>query len=319
MSYKIFSKHSPDPKEIRAAITDTLIDAAKTNSKIMVVDADLMSSSGFVKFQKTYPDRALNFGIMEAHMTGAAAGLSISGMMPFIHSFAPFASRRIFDQAVVSCAYANNPITIVATDPGINAAMNGGTHTTFEDVAMFRAVANTKIYEPSDSVQAEWIIKNRIAHPEGLCYIRAARRGIKQIYEAGSTFTPGVFPVVREGQDVTIFTTGILVSQAIDAAELLEKDGISVRILDAFSLSEMDIDAIVKAAKETSCLVAIDNHNVNGGLASAIADVLVEHHPAKLHRLGMTTFSQVGSLNFLLDHFGLSGEKIAQKVKSFLK
>lgn len=319
MTYQIHKQHTPDSKEIRIAIVDTLINEARNNSKIVLVDADLMSSSGFTKFQKEFPERALNFGIMEAHMAGAAAGLAITGMLPFIHSFAPFASRRIFDQVVVSSAYANNSVTIIGTDPGINAAMNGGTHTTLEDIAMFRSLPNTQIFEVSDSAQAEAIINYRINNPEGLCYIRTVRRPLYKIYNNGSTFIPGKFPIVREGKDITIFASGIMVSQAIDAANILEKDNISVRILDVFSLSMMDIDAIKLAAAETSCLVALDNHNIHGGLASAIADILVEHCPTKLHRIGMTTFSEVGSLPYLLDKFGFTGEKIALKIKSWIK
>ncbi len=319
MSYKIVKEFKTDPIEIRTAITDALIAEAQSNDKIVVIDTDLMSASGLSKFQKAFPDRGLNFGIMEAHMASAAAGMSITGLMPFIHSFAPFASRRIFDQVVVSSAYANNPITIIGTDPGVNSAVNGGTHTALEDIAMFRSVSNTKIYSVSDSAQAKAIIQYRIKNPEGLCYIRTPRRPMYKIYEDGSTFTPGEFPVVREGNDVTIFTTGIMLSQAVDCAMILEKESVSVRIVDTFSLSDMDVDTIVKAAKETSCLLAIDNHNVNGGIASAVADVLVEHYPAKLHRIGMTSFSEVGSVPYLLDRFGFSGEKIASKIRSILK
>ncbi len=319
MGYKIVKEFKTDPVEIRMAIVDALIAEAQNNEKIVVGDADLMSASGLSKFQKAFPNRSVNFGIMESHMAGAAVGMSITGLMPFIHSFAPFASRRIFDQLVISSAYANNPITVIGTDPGLNAAVNGGTHTALEDIAMFRSVSNTKVYSIADSVQAGAIIKHRIQNPEGLCYIRAARRPLYKIYEDGSTFTPGEFPIVREGNDVTIFTAGIMLSQAIDCANILEKEGVSVRIIDTFSLSEMDVDTIVKAAKETSCLLAIDNHNVNGGIASAVADVLVEHHPVKLHRIGMTSFSEVGAVPYLLDRFGFSGEKIADKVRAILK
>lgn len=319
MNYKIVKEHIADPKEIRVAITDTLIAEAKKNDKIVVIDTDLMSASGLLKFQKEFPDRGLNFGIMESHMAGAAAGLSITGMLPFIHSFAPFASRRIFDQVVVSGAYANNSITIIGSDPGINSGVNGGTHTALEDIAMFRSIANTKIYEISDSAQAVAIIKHRIKNPEGLCYIRTARRPLNKIYEDGSEFVPGQFPLVRDGKDITIFTTGIMISQAIDAAKILEQDGISTRIYDAFCLSEMDIETIKKSVRETSCLMAIDNHNVNGGLASAIADILVEHCPTKLHRIGMSTFSEVGSIPYLLDKFGYSADKIAIRIKEIFK
>jgi len=318
MNYIISKTHEKDPVEPRNAVAEALTQEAQTNNKIVVFDADLIGSSGLAKFQNTFPKRMFNVGIMEAHMVGAAAGMSITGFTPFIHSFAPFASRRVFDQAVLSGAYSDNSITIIGTDPGINSVYNGGTHTALEDIAMYRSVPNTMVFDISDSIQADAVIRYRIKNPQGLCYIRLARRGLKKIYEQNSIFTPGQFPIIREGKDVTIFTTGILVSQALDAANILEKSGISVRILDCFSLSHMDIEAIQKSAKETRCLVALDNHNIYGGLASAISDVLTTYYPAKLHRVGMTTFSEVGDLNYLLDKFGFTGEKLAQSIKLFL-
>lgn len=318
MSYQVEPENYKDPVEIRQAFVDTLIEEARDNKSLVVLDADLMSSSGLGNFARIYPDRAFNLGIMEAHMVGAAAGLSLAGFTPVVHTFAPFASRRVFDQAVLSGAYANNSITIVGTDPGLSAALNGGTHTVLEDIAMYRSVPNTIIFDISDSVQVISVLRYRIKNSQGLCYIRLSRRGQRRIYREGSLFTPGEFPLVRDGKDITIFVAGILVSSALDAADILQREGVSVRILDCFSLSQLDVSAIKKASEETMHLVAIDNHNVNGGLASAIADILVTECPKQLHRIGMSTFSEAGTFEYLLDKFGYTGDHIANRIRKIL-
>ncbi|MGL4367728.1 MAG: transketolase family protein [Brevinemataceae bacterium] len=319
MSYKTFSTLEVDSIEIRTAIAQTLIEEAEKKSDIVVLDADLISSSGLGVFQKKFPSRTFNVGIMEAHMMGAAAGLSITGFFPFIHTFAPFASRRIFDQATLSGAYSNNSVTILASDPGIASCFNGGTHTTFEDIAMYRTLPNTIIFDLADTVQAASVIKSRInTYREGLCYIRFPRRGIYKIYQENSEFSLGKFPIAKQGSDIAIFTSGLTLSYALEAAYSLEKENISVRVIDCFTPSHMDKETILAAAKECQHLIAIENHSIHGGLASAVADVLIENHPVKLHRIGTHTFSEVGDLTYLAHKFGFSAEQITSYIKKLV-
>ena len=318
MSYKIIEHIDLDQMSLRDAIVDTLIEEAQNNPCIVVGDADLMSASGLDRFQQQFPDRAFNFGIMEAHMASSAAGLSIAGFIPFIHSFSVFNSRRNFDQVTISGAYAGNSITLWGTDPGITAQYNGGTHNGLEDIGLYRTLPNVLIFDVCDSTQAKAIIQYRIEHSEGLCYIRSARNIFPKIYDSNSKFTPGIFPVVRQGKDVALFASGITVSEAIKASYILSQENISVRVIDCFTPSHMDINTIVQAAEECSLLIALDNHSIRGGVASAVADVLVEHCPKKLHRIGIENFGEVGSFTYLIKKHGLDSESIVRKIRMFL-
>lgn len=307
-----------NPEEVRYAAIDALIELRKSNPKVVFVDADLSEPSGSRRFQKEYPTHFFNLGIMEAHMVGFAAGLSLGGYQPFVHSFAPFISRRSFDQTVVAGAYSHNCLTLMATDPGLCAQYNGGTHTTLEDIGMFRSLPHTILLDIADTTQIRWAMKFRVEKPENLAYVRYPRRPLRKIYEDGSMFSLGHFPIVKEGKDVTIFASGIMVSLALDAADDLEKEGISVQVIDCFSISHPDTKTIVKAAESGRPLLALDNHNVHGGLASMVADVLVTHAPAKLERMGAHEFGQVGTLKELLGVYGLAAEDIKTRVKSLV-
>ncbi|MGL5721619.1 MAG: transketolase family protein [Brevinema sp.] len=306
-----------DTVEIRKSCVDEIIKVAQNDSSICFVETDLASSSGSSSFGKQYPDRFFNIGIMEAEAVSVAAGLAVTGMKPFVHSFAPFAARRCFDQAVVSSAYADLPMVILGSDPGITTAYNGGTHTTFEDIAMFRALSNTRVFDVCDSEQMRKVISLIIKDFKGLNYIRFSRRPSYKIYSDAMEFTIGKGVEVREGKDICIFTSGAMVSQAIDAADILSKEGKTVRIIDLFTIHPIDEEIIIKAAKECSVLVSLDNHNVRGGLGSAVAEVLTSHLPKKLHRIGATTFGQVGTYDQLLELYGWTGEQLAKTIKSF--
>lgn len=307
-----------NPEEVRYAAIDELIQLRKIHDKIVFVDSDLSEPSGSIRFKKEYPDHFINVGIMEAHMVGFAAGLCIGGYQPFVHSFAPFASRRSFDQSVIAGAYSRNAITLMATDPGLCAQYNGGTHTTLEDIGMFRSLSDTIVLDIADTTQVRWAMKFRVENPQDLAYIRYPRRPLRRIYAPGSQFRLGQFPIVHEGKDITIFASGIMTSLALDAAESLAGEGIGVQVVDCFSISHPDVDTIVKEAESKRPLLALDNHNVRGGLASTIADVLVTYCPAKLHRMGAERFGQVGTLKELLDVYGLDAEHIVKKVKSLI-
>ncbi|MGL5955636.1 MAG: transketolase family protein [Brevinema sp.] len=308
----IVKENIKDPKELRTACIETLVSEA--DDTVCFIDTDLASSSGSMTFQKAYPERYFNIGIMEAEAIGIAAGLGVVGYRAFVHSFAPFMSRRCFDQAVVSGAYANLPMVLLGSDPGITTAYNGGTHTTFEDIAMFRSLSNTQVFDICDSVQMSAIIKLLCKDMKGLNYVRFSRRPSRKIYNEGMTFSIGKGVTIREGQDICIFASGAMLSQALDTADILITKNKSVRVIDLFSILPIDEELILKAAQECTYLVSLDNHNIRGGLGSAIADVLVEKYPKKLLKIGANTFGQVGTYDQLLELYGWTGSQLADTI-----
>lgn len=304
---------------MRDAYCQTLMELAKENSNIVVLDADLMSSMGMVPFWKAYPERTFNVGIQEANMMGIAAGLSATGKVPFAHSFGPFATRRCFDQIFMSCAYAKLNVRIIGSDPGVTAAYNGGTHMPFEDMGIMRNIPNVTILEPVDSVMLKDLIK-QTAGMYGIFYIRLLRKNAVKVYEEGSTFEIGKAVKLKDGKDVTIIATGILVDEAIKAAKKLEEQGISVRLLNMFTLKPIDKEAIIAAAKETGAIVTAENHNIINGLGSAVAEVLSENCPVPLERVGVQdVFGEVGPENYLRERFGLTADNIVNKVHKVLQ
>jgi len=304
---------------MRDAYCQTLMELAKENSNIVVLDADLMSSMGMVPFWKAYPERTFNVGIQEANMMGIAAGLSATGKVPFAHSFGPFATRRCFDQIFMSCAYAKLNVRIIGSDPGVTAAYNGGTHMPFEDMGIMRNIPNVTILEPVDSVMLKDLIK-QTAGMYGIFYIRLLRKNAVKVYEEGSTFEIGKAVKLKDGKDVTIIATGILVDEAIKAAKKLEEQGISARLLNMFTLKPIDKEAIIAAAKETGAIVTAENHNIINGLGSAVAEVLSENCPVPLERVGVQdVFGEVGPENYLRERFGLTADNIVNKVHKVLQ
>lgn len=315
MMYKLNEDTTPK-EEIRYAIIEALQDLSATQKSIVVLDADLMSASGIVKLQKTMPERVFNLGIMEANMIGMASGLSLAGFIPFVHTFSPFAFRKCLDQIFLSSAYSNVPITMLSSDPGLCSQTNGGSHTALEDIGTLNSFENVKIYDISDSEQAKWAVEDRVINRQGFGYIRYPRRPLKAIYQENSTFTYGKAPILLDGNDVGIFASGLMLSIALDVAKILQAEGMRVRLLDCFSISQPDVQEIVKTAEQCRFLFSLDNHNIRTGLGSIIANVLVQHHPKALHKFGVQGYSQVGELGGLLKLYKLDAESISEKIKS---
>ncbi len=312
MSAVITENRIKEAKEMRAVYCETLIELAAENKDVVVLDADLMSSMGVVKFAKEYPDRTFNVGIQEANMIGVAAGLSATGKIPFAHSFGPFATRRCFDQLFLSVGYAKDNVRVIGSDPGVTAAYNGGTHMPFEDMGIVRNIPTATILEPVDSAMLKDLMK-QTAKLEGLFYIRLLRKNAVKIYEEGSTFEIGKGVILKEGKDVTIIATGIMVEDALKAAEMLEKDGVSARVVNMFTLKPIDSELIVKCAEETSALVTVENHSVINGLGSAVSEVVVENLPVPVERVGVKDrFGQVGPVDYLKEVYGLTPEEICK-------
>ena len=305
----------PDGKDMRDAYCDALMLAAETNGRVLAIDCDLSSSMGTGRFRARFPERYFNLGIMEANACSMAAGLSVTGFVPFVHSFAVFSSRRMADQIFLSCAYAGLNVKIVGGDAGVSAAVNGGTHMAFEDFGVLRSIVGIRLFEPTDNVMMRALIP-RIASEYGVDYIRMPRRSVVKIYEEGETFAPGEAKLLREGGDVLLAASGVLVSEALIAAELLANEGVEASVLDCFTIKPLDTEQIAAYAKKTGCVVAAENHNVIGGLGSAVAEALGERAPVPLERVGVkNAFGEVGSQNYLMDRFGLRAKEICAAAK----
>lgn len=301
--------------EQRRVFVDTLIEVMKENDKVYALEADLGAASLFDQIGKAVPERYCNVGIAEANMMGIAAGLSLRGNIPFAHSFTPFASRRSFDQIFLCAAYAKTTLNIYASDPGICVAINGGTHTSFEDIAMFRAVPDAMIFDPADGVQLNWLIKELISL-EGLHYIRSSRKSMPSIYDTGSTFEIGKANTLREGFDILIVAMGETLAEAYKVAKNLETQGISCTVIDMFTVKPLDRKSIINHSKGKKLIVTAENHNINNGLGSAVAEVIAEENLAvPLLRLGIIErFGQVGPQEYLRKDYRLDYESLKEDI-----
>ena len=313
--FKVKDTIEKSPVLMRDAMCKALMDMAKTDERIVALDADLIGSSGLKPFFKEYPQRAVQCGIAEANMIGIAAGLSLVGKVPYAHSFGCFSSRRVCDQIMISAAYAKLNVRIIGSDPGITAAKNGGTHMPFEDMGVLRSIPQITLIEPTDPVMADFITR-KLADEYGVYYIRLVRKEAMAIYEEGSTFEIGKGNVLTDGGDLTIFASGIMVSEALKAAAVLKADGISARVVDMFTWKPLDIELVEKCAKETGCFVTAENHNVVGGLYSAVAASLAKTSPAPVEAVGIfDEFGEVGTEDFLRGRFNLTAEAIVAAAK----
>lgn len=305
-------------RELRDCVVETLQELMKDDDKITALEADLGGASGFTKIKKTNPERFIQCGIAEANMMGVAAGLSLTGFKPFTHTFAPFATRRVFDQLFLSGAYAGNTINVYGSDPGFSVASNGGTHTAWEDVALIREIPGAVICDPADDVQMEWIIKEFLKM-EGIHYVRSNRKAVRNVYKKGSSFKIGQGNILKEGKDILIIAAGQLVSEALDCAEELEKEGYSVEVIDMFTIKPLDEKLLIKEAKGKSKIVTIENHSIYGGLGSAVSEVIAENGiSVPVKRIGVKEkFGQVGTAEFLQEEFGLTAKKIKETICQF--
>jgi len=316
---RVAEKHETEKLAMRDAYCATLLQLASENDKVVVLDADLMSSMGMAPFIAKYPEKTFNVGIQEANMIGVAAGLSATGLIPFAHTFGPFASRRCYDQIFLSVGYSKLNVRVVGSDPGITAAFNGGTHMPFEDLGILRNIPNITILEPVDTVMLKDMLV-QTAGKYGLFYIRLLRKNAVKIYEEGSTFEIGKGVTLKEGKDVTIISTGIMVKEALDAAEMLAAEGISAKVINMFTLKPIDKELIIKSAEETGAIVTAENHSIINALGSAVAEVLAENILVPLERVGVKDlFGEVGPVPYLRERFELTAEEIVIKAKKAIE
>lgn len=318
MSMVLTGSRVKEEKEMRAVYCQTLLDLASKDERIVVLDSDLLSSIGMGPFSKGFPDRTFDMGIQEANMIGVAAGLSATGKVPFAHSFAPFATRRCFDQIFLSCGYAKLNVRIIGSDPGVTAAFNGGTHMPFEDMGILRNVPNITILEPTDSIMLKNLLE-QTANLYGVFYIRLIRKNAVQVYTESTTFEIGKALKLKEGMDLTIISSGIMVDEALKAADILDREGVSARVLNMFTLKPLDTEAVIKAARETETIVTAENHSIINGLGSAVSEILSENVLVPLERVGVNDrFGEVGPQTYLQERFGLTADHIVKKARKAL-
>ena len=315
----ILSKtNEPCKTGMAKAYYEFLREGMKKNENLMHVEADLGLSilkldSMIIKDK--YPLQYLDVGIQEANAVCVAAGLAATGFVPFVHSFAPFISRRACDQVFISGAYSKSNVKLIGSDPGIMAAFNGGTHMPFEDVAIMRAIPEMIILEPADTVIAKELFKEA-EKVQGMVYIRFTRKQAAQLYEEGSTFEIGKANIIKDGKDVTIIACGIMLEEGIKAVELLKAEGISARLVDMFTIKPIDKEMVLRCANETGAIVTAENHSVIGGLGSAVSELLMEQCLVPLEKVGVQDrFGQVGDVDFLKKEYGLTAEAIVEKAK----
>lgn len=293
-------------------------DILETDQDAIYLDADLMSCIGMLKYADAHPDRAINCGISEANMIGTACGLSATGFKPIAHTFGPFASRRVFDQIFLSGGYAKNNITVIGTDPGVTAMYNGGTHMPFEDVALYRTIPGATIIDITDTVMLEDILR-QYNNLFGVKYLRVGRKNAALVYGEGSRFEIGKGIVLRNGKDCAIFAAGIMVHEALQAAERLAAEGIEVAVIDMFTIKPLDVELVMKYAKATGCIVTAENHNKIGGLYSAVCDALAAQLPTPVEYVAVEDeFGEVGPQDYLQQRFGLTADAVYCKVKAAL-
>lgn len=304
-----------DPRAFKDILGKEIPALAAQDPNVIYLDADLMSCIGTTKWALENPDRAINCGIAEANMAGIAAGLSSVGFKPICHTFGPFASRRCFDQVFLAGGYAGNDFTMIGTDPGICAAFNGGTHMPFEDMALYRAIPTATVLDIADAAQLTSVL-HQVNDIKGIKYIRVGRKNAARVYEDGTKTTIGKGITLREGKDAVVFATGIMIHEALMAADELAKEGIEIAVVDMFTVKPLDKECTVKYAKQTGAVVTAENHNKIGGLHSAVTEVLAAELPVPVEYVAVDdVYGEVGAQDYLRTQFDLTSDHIVRKVK----
>ncbi|MHC1787677.1 MAG: transketolase family protein [Christensenellales bacterium] len=310
---------SMDPRSFKDVIGQTIISLLESDPNVVYLDANLMSCIGTYKYHQAHPDRAINVGVAEANMMGIAGGLAASGFTPICHTFGPFASRRSFDQVFLSAGYAKNDITVIGTDPGVCAAFNGGTHMPFEDVALYRAIPTATIVDITDSVMFEDLLRQLI-HRKGVKYIRVGRKNNARVYAQGSSFPIGQAIKLREGADITLVACGIMVHEALQAAEALAQQGISAEVLDMFTIKPLDVESLLTSARKTGAVLVSENHNKIGGLYAAVCEALSANYPTPAACVAVEDeYGEVGPQDYLQQRYGLTAKHIVEVAGGLLK
>ena len=300
----------------RQAYGKTLVELGRINENLVVMDADLSKSTMTYEFSQAYPERFFNMGIAEQNMYAAAAGLAVSGKVVCASTFAMFAAGRAFEIIRNSIGYTRANVKICATHAGITVGEDGATHQTFEDLALMRTIPGMTVLNPSDAVSAEKLLMQAVAM-NGPVYVRLGRAAVPVCYQESDEIEIGKANLLKDGSDVTIVATGIMVNEALIPAEELKRDGISARVIDMHTIKPIDREIIAKAARETGKIVTAEEHSVIGGLGAAVAEVVVTECPVKMAMIGQKdTFGESGKPSELLEKYGMTAKDIAAAAKS---
>ena len=308
---------SSDNKKVatREAYGDKLAELGESNKDIVVLDCDLSKSTKTASFAGKFPDRFFNFGVAEANMMCVAAGLATMGKIPFVSTFGVFATKRACDQVSISVAYPELNVKICATHTGITVGEDGATHQAIEDVAIMRVIPNIVVISPGDATETKKVI-DKIIEYNGPCYVRLCRGGSPVIFNDNYNFEIGKGTKLMEGDSATIISAGFTTHIALGAAKKLEREGIEVDLINMSSIKPIDKDMIVGSAKKTGLIITVEDHNIIGGLGSAVSEVLSENYPAKVIRLGVKDkFGSSGSPSELVSAYGFDEESIVKTVK----
>lgn len=296
--------------EMRKILCDKLDELMGKDERIVLIDADLANAMGTLPLRDKYPERAFDAGIAEQNMAAMAAGMSAYGLIPFISTFTAFASRRICDQICVSIAYAKRNVKIIGGDPGIVAQLNGGTHMSLDDVGILRSIPDMVIFEPVDGVQLAKALPKIIEYC-GPVYIRLFRKAATVIFKEDYKFDLFKADILRAGKDVTLFASGIMVEEALKSADKLHEKGIEAEVINVHTIKPIDREAVIRSAKKTGAVVTCENHNIIGGLKSAVAEILIEEHPVPLKGIGTQDHcGEVGKIDFLKKKYHMTSEDI---------
>ncbi|MCD8357082.1 MAG: transketolase family protein [Clostridia bacterium] len=310
MSFTLIGKHEKDSRANRDGYVSAMLEMMAENDKLIHIDCDLMGCINTGKLLKEFPNQTFNAGIAEQNAMGVAAGMAATGLTVFAHSFGCFASRRMFDQAFLSAGYSELPVHVIGSDPGVTAAFNGATHMPFEDCALYMTIPNAVVIDSCDYAQT-YALTKQLAKSANPSYMRLIRKGFTTVYADGSEFEIGKGVTLRDGTDVTIIASGILVDEALKAEEQLAAKGISARVIDMHTWKPLDEELVIKAAKETGAIVTAENHQVSCGLGSAVANVLTQKCLVPQERIGIQNrFGQVGPQDFLMEQYNLTAADI---------
>lgn len=306
-------------KATREAYGEALVELGKINKDVVVLDADLSGSTKTSSFKKVFPERHINVGIAEADLVGTAAGLATCGRTVFASTFAMFEAGRAFEQIRNTVAYPKLNVKLAPTHAGISVGEDGGSHQSVEDIALMRSIPGMVVLSPADATETKKMVF-AAAEYDGPVYIRMGRLGVPVIFDEETyDFQIGIANTLRDGKDVTIAATGLLTYEALKAAEELEKEGISVRVINIGTIKPLDGETILKAAQETKFIVTAEEHSVIGGLGSAVSEFLSEVHPTKVKKVGIyDQFGQSGTGNELLEKYELTSKKLISVIKENL-
>ncbi|MBQ9557908.1 MAG: transketolase family protein [Clostridia bacterium] len=307
-------------KATRESYGLTLAELGETNRDIVVLDADLSGSTKTAIFGKKFPERFFNCGIAEGNMMSVAAGLAACGKTVFASSFAMFATGRAFEQIRNSICYPGLNVKIAASHAGVSVGEDGATHQCIEDISIMRSIPGMVVVSPADDAEACAAVRAAVEY-DGPMYIRLGRLVYPDVYTPETcNFKLGKGDVLRDGSDVTLVATGLMLSEALIAADLLEKEGVSAAVINISTIKPIDAELLVKYARKTGCVVTAEEHNIIGGLGSAVCEALSEHYPVPVSRVGVNdVFGISGKAKEVLAYFGLTGENIAERARMIMK